>query len=447
MSLGGVSQPLGEPLYPRLRAGPEATGDPRLTVGLLLPNVGLMIAAGLLAATVGSAAAGIVFLVGYACLTAVNPTAGLCLMFGSAPFINDIGGLPVKVAIPDLCMIIALATLIFRWASESGRFAFAPAYVPILAYLAICILSTALVGFPPEAVTSTVQMIIYTVLAVFFFSNLVKIREVLPALYAQLASCCFLAVLLVAGGGGYVLGLHKNAAGTSMAFAVLIAMELWIRAGLNQTPRRLLTCVLIVCCLGLVVTLSRGAWLGTLCGCMVIMLLRGQVMAMVKAAAGAVPIVAIVFAMLPDNKVDYATDLSASAHNVKARIESINFAYEQFASSPLIGVGVGLRKLYDATNLVMSTLAETGVLGLVTFLAIFITFAWMAFVTSRRIPKGNLMFSFLAIGSALMTCKFVHGLVDHYWSRGILPVWAGAGFIVSAYVVSGRQLAQRGRRI
>ena len=115
---------------------------------------------------------------------------------------------------------------------------------------------------------------------------------------------------------------------------------------------------------------------------------------------------------------------------------------DQIKASPILGVGVGLRKQYDATNVVMSTLAETGVLGLVAFAAIFGTLFWMAWKAQRKVGRDDPNFSLMAAGTAVVFGKLLHGCVDHYWSRGIVPVWAGAGLVVFAYNYARRLPAQ-----
>jgi O-antigen ligase len=191
--------------------------------------------------------------------------------------------------------------------------------------------------------------------------------------------------------------------------------------------------VLTMLTIGLIFTLSRGAWVGAAAGILVIFSLRGQWKTSLKILLLLAPAIIVVWLMLPEGSREYATDLDASAYNIKARWVSIDFAMGYFKSSPIIGVGVGLRKIYDATNLVMSTLAETGVIGLAAFLSIFCTLLWMAWKASRRLSPDDATRSLLLIGIGLVICKFVHGLVDHYWSRGILPAWAGAGMVVYAY--------------
>jgi O-antigen ligase len=149
--------------------------------------------------------------------------------------------------------------------------------------------------------------------------------------------------------------------------------------------------------------------------------------------------------MLPEETKRYATDLNPDSKfgSAASRIVSIEYAYGVFKSSPILGVGVGLRKQYDATNVAMSTLAETGILGLIAFAAIFGTLFWMAWQAQRRIERDDPTFSLFAVGVALVSGKLLHGCVDHYWSRGIIPAWAGAGLVVYAYNYARRLPVRR----
>jgi hypothetical protein len=107
---------------------------------------------------------------------------------------------------------------------------------------------------------------------------------------------------------------------------------------------------------------------------------------------------------------------------------------EQYEKNPVYGVGVGLRKEYDATNVQWLLLAETGVLGLATFLLVHLCFLSMIWKTRRWYPSSDFRYSLLSIAGALILYKFVHGSVDHYWSRGaITPAWASVGMAVFAY--------------
>jgi O-antigen ligase len=156
------------------------------------------------------------------------------------------------------------------------------------------------------------------------------------------------------------------------------------------------------------------------------------------------PFIAIAWFMVPAESKQYATEFDPNNRfgSAATRIVSLEYAYGIFKSSPILGVGVGLRKQYDATNVVMSTLAETGVLGLVAFAAIFGTLFWMAWKAQRKVGRDDPNFSLMAAGTAVVFGKLLHGCVDHYWSRGIIPVWAGAGLVVFAYNYARRLPAQ-----
>lgn len=405
----------------------------RLRGGDLGLVVGLLLVTWILASALPVVVVGLFFIAAYIAISAVRPAAALILMLGAAPFNHDVGGLPIKISISDLCLVAATLALIPRWLSSGARVTIAPFTPPIVAYLIICVLSTALTGFASEAVTSVAQMTIYMVVAVFFFADVVKPEEVLQGLYALIFTNCFLALMLVVGGSNYVLGLHKNAAGTVLAVGYLLTLTLWLSARMAKRRSPYITAAFALISVGLLLTLSRGAWLGALCGSVVTMILLGQTKLMIRAVAIAVPMLAVAWALVPEDQREYATDFSRTAYNINARFVSIEFALEQFYSSPVIGVGVGLRKMYDATNVVMSTLAETGILGIISFLGIFAALAYSARYAQRRLPRNSLVFSLVVVGAAVMVSKFTHGLADHYWSRGILPIWAGAGLVAAGY--------------
>ena len=161
-----------------------------------------------------------------------------------------------------------------------------------------------------------------------------------------------------------------------------------------------------------------------------------------------VPLICICWYLLPEKSRDYTTGLSAKNENIQMRYNSVEFARERFDENPFLGVGVGLRKEYDATNLLWLTLAETGVPGALTFLAIQFAVLRMVWRTQKRLKRTEPLYSAVAIGGALMFGRLVHGMVDHYWSRGaITAAWAGAGMATYGYlVVRQRDARERSRR-
>ena len=194
---------------------------------------------------------------------------------------------------------------------------------------------------------------------------------------------------------------------------------------------------------GLFFSLSRGGWIGAGVGIILILTARREFRTMLKVVIVFVPLIAICWAFLPQKSRDYTTGLSQENLNIKMRYRSVNFARDTFEDSPLVGAGVGLRKEYDATNLFWLTLAETGALGMLTFFATQFVFLRMFWKTLGRLNRNDALYSAVAIGGALMAGRVVHGMVDHYWSRGALTAaWAGAGMVTYGYLIVRNRDAQ-----
>lgn len=426
------------PLAPprRLRRPP---GPPR--VGLrplrLVPLLGAVGALALLGYYVSLPTAAVIYCAGYMLLTWFRPELALFLMFAAAPFPYDLGGGPVKMALAEINLVLAAPVLFVRSLAGRRRFVRNPIKWPILAYFGVCVISSVIHGVTSEGIVSMAQMAVYMIVAVFVFSSCVgELRLFYAAFYGLLFSTALLAVLARESSR---LSIHKNNIGTSLAYAVIVCGDLWFAEPVRNRKRLLtiLGCLLIA---GLVLSLSRGAWIGAAAGLTVIALLRRQFKLLLPYVLLAAMVIAVCWQLLPKNDQEYATALGTGAYNVKARLVSIEFAMGFFQKSPLLGVGVGLRKQYDATNVIVSTLAETGVAGLAAFLSILITF-WIAiWKAHRRLAPGDPLFSLLAIGLAMMTCQFLHGCVDHYWSRSLLVPWAAAGMAIYARSAIGRRI-------
>jgi O-antigen ligase len=202
---------------------------------------------------------------------------------------------------------------------------------------------------------------------------------------------------------------------------------LWI-AEPRGRRRTWLLMVLVFLAVGLLMSLSRGGWAGAICGMAFLFVLYGRWRVLLNLATVIVPVIAIGWILLPESSKEYATDLSGGT-----RLASWQDAMAWFMSSPILGVGVGLRKKYDATNIIASTLAETGVTGLLAFAAIHVVFYRMIWKARRRLPVSGGGVMLLGLGGALVLCQFVHGCVDHYWSRALLIIWSSAGMATFAH--------------
>jgi O-antigen ligase len=423
----------------------SARTKPKSETGKLIGLLLAMAALGGLAYATSPLYAGILYVPIFLFLAATKPKYALFLIFAAAPFAWDVGGGPVKMAVSELSLAMALPFLVVRGLRLRPRRFKNPLWIPIGAYFVVCLISTALGAGWGGTLSSLLQMVVYLVICVYVFSCCIAdASEMNVVFYGLLLSGAVLVILEIATRSPYVLGLHKNLVGTELMYATIIAFELWMAKTAQRQKRGWDSILLALLVAGLVLSVSRGAWMGTAVGMLIILLLRRQTKLAVRSLLIVAPIIAIAWYMLPAQTKEYATDFDTDSRfsSAATRIVSIEYAYGIFKSSPILGVGVGLRKQYDATNVVMSTLAETGVLGLITFAAIFGTLFWMAWKAQRKIGRDDPNFSLMAAGTAVVLGKLLHGCVDHYWSRGIIPVWAGAGLVVFAYNYARRISAQ-----
>jgi hypothetical protein len=113
--------------------------------------------------------------------------------------------------------------------------------------------------------------------------------------------------------------------------------------------------------------------------------------------------------------------------------------------SPFIGHGISIRKQLDATNLVMATLAEGGIVGFVLFLVVLWTFFAIVIRVARVLPHSDPRFFLIAASCAVMVSRLGHAQFDHYWVRGASTVaWASVGMILAvehSLSVSRRRLS------
>jgi hypothetical protein len=373
--------------------------------------------------------AAVLFVPFYVCLCVLEPRVALWLMFFAVAFPYDVsGGGFVHSAPAEISLVVATPIFWLRTVARGGRRVINPILLPVLIYFLICVISTLVHWTGRDAIVSILQMVLYLVLAVKFFSTWIKNRAQLrAALYGLITACTLVSILLVGFRREDILGIHKNATGTFLSYTVIILAELWLAAATIGRRRGWLNLLLLVNLAGLVMSTSRGAWMGAIAGLCVLMLARRQYGLFAKAIVIMIPAIAICWFLVPQEQREYAIALGSSSRNVQARLITIENYREQFMKSPIIGQGVGLRKEQDSTNIVMSTLAETGVVGLVAFAAIQVVFFWTLFRAIRAVPRDHPDFSFLLLGGALVLCLFVHGCVDHYWSRTQIPVWGMAG--------------------
>jgi hypothetical protein len=393
--------------------------------------------------------AGFFYVLAYFAVCWKRPQVAMMLIFALAPFQNDIGamghppdpndptgdsgggGSGPHFSMAEINLMLAAVLFILK----RRPLLFGPALVPTLAYFAVCLFSSFL-SWRPSTMTSMVQMFLYIVVAVCVFTSLGRdASDFYLSFYGLLIVGLVLAIAVLITHSGYVLNLHKNGVGGSLSCAVIVATELWLAA---PTPRRkmIMAWVLGILVAGLFFGLSRGGWIAAGVGIALLLAMRREFKTLLKVLVVFVPLLSLCWFLLPEKSRDYTTGLSAKNENIQMRYNSVEYARELFESDPYLGVGVGLRKEYDATNLLWLTLAETGVPGALTFMALQFAIVNMVWKTQKRLRRDDPLYTAVAIGGALLLGRLIHGMVDHYWSRGAITIaWAGAGMATYGYLV------------
>lgn len=386
-------------------------------------------------------ALGILYAIGFCVLAWNRPAIALALIFAAAPWQQSlVPSAPVLFSLAEVNLALMLPVVLLRNAVEKRRLLLGPVALSLALYFAICLLSSLQTWRGRDALVSLLQMGLYLVIGLLIFSSYARREEeFLPGLYGLIGVGIFFALTVLILRTNYVLGLHKNGVGASLACAFLVGVEFWFRSRDPQRKRWLLVALSIIVA-GLLWTLSRGSWLGALVGLAWIVVLRGEWKLLWRGALVFLPLVAIGWSALPQSEREYTVGFGRDRWNINERYRSVEFAREHWEKSPIYGVGVGLREEYDATNIAWSTLAETGVLGLAAFAAIHVVFFHALWKVRSRLAHDDLLFSLVVIGGALLWRQLAHGMVDHYWGRGPLTMtWAAVGMAIYALSVARRR--------
>lgn len=366
------------------------------------------------------------------------------LLLASVPISHNVFPGGVNLSVVEVGLVLAGIISISSAPRQMG-----PLLIPIAMYLGICFLTMGMNYRGKAALTSIVQTGVYLVLAISVFFHYVKTeRHILLAVVGLMGTSLFLSLLsMVQGGGGYIFGIHKNNLGATTSAATVCSMAVWLHVRQTRKPKAW-QWVLLLLSLGLFMSLSRGGWVAAVVGAVSLAAVYRQWRVVGSLGFIGVVIAVIGFAFLPDHHQNYVLgSVDSETHSYEMREINADFAMDRFKSSPVFGVGVGLRKQYDATNIVLGTLAETGALGLLAFLMIHVS-AGKTLMRSYRIAKpGSLTLMVAGLALALIFGRLAHGLVDHYWSRGaITSAWCLVGAGLSLTELRRRQflLHQKG---
>ena len=281
----------------------------------------------------------VIYGIGFIALTWKYPHMALGVAMALAPFQNDVssGYGPFRMSMGEISVSIAFFVYMMKWFMKSCEMKLGPYLPSILIYLAVC-MSSSLTNWSDSAMTSMLQMILYFIVTPLVYANLVRRIETLTiCLYMYVCICLFLSIVGLQAGTFYIFGLHKNGVGSSLAMGITICTELFL-VQRSRVRKALMGVAVSVIIAGLVFSLSRGAWLGAVAGFFVVIGTRGKLKFMLQSLVVLVPMVVILWNLLPAEKREYASSFDIARQNISARYASIDFARNTFQENPIFRV-------------------------------------------------------------------------------------------------------------
>ena len=421
---------------------------------LIVSVIMLCLCVGLLAAYIYSPVVAIALsvslLVAIVCLQRVQ--LFMVAIFALMPFPISIVGAESAVNVsPSDCIAALFMLMLPMYLLGGKRISLGPMGVPLAIFLVINITSGCLFfdGFTTFVTLLRVFMMTAVALTVYSSSqlSLTTMRRCLTSFLVGinvLLAFCFAA--LITGGMGaaeYTLGIQKNTLGITFGCAIVISIGLLIYGGKDVKSRNWILATLVGATFGIVITLSRGSWIATGVGVLFLLLRARRIRAFLIIVIVLIPSVWLVWTRLPSESIEYATDISLDSYNIHSRTRVMEQAMKLYQSSPIYGVGIGLRKSIEPHNIIVSTLAETGIVGLIGLL-LFVGGGFYTFFRAGRAARGNVRATeIVVIASAVYIVSLGHALMDVYWRRGTpFMAWACVGMCIYIAKSSGTLLGE-----
>jgi O-antigen ligase len=368
-----------------------------------------------------------------------------------APWVQDLsgGGGYAKFSAAELHIFMVASVSVAKMILSRRLFSIGKLSGPVFLYMGLSAVSAYQGGIEREDIIALFQTAIFCFILPFLFMD----RYLTPKMQRNilLAAACSTIVLgmfqIIAGPKAFALGIHKNNMGQGMAAGLSLWMCTWFDGAKGWWSKIVIPGIVIVT-IALVFSLSRGAWVGAVCALVVLSFVYGRVQLLLKASLIIVPLFAVMWTFLPKQDQEYASSFDRQKYdNISVRYDNFDNTVALIKSAPLIGYGISIRKQMDATNLVMATLAEGGILGFVLFVAALGTYFVIVVRLVRRIPHSDPMFIIVAASCAVMVSRLGHAQFDHYWVRGASTIaWASVGMVLAverSLSVTRRELPHR----
>ena len=364
-----------------------------------------------------------------------KPYYVMLLSMVSAPFVMNVSGTgALKFSLTEINILLLSISMLGKLCLTQRLVSIGKLATPVALYLAIAAISSVQGGVESADIIALLQTAIFCFLCPLLAVNAKLTPEQNRNLLLGYAIACLVlaALQLSVGVVNKVFGIHKNNMGQNLATGLVVWMCLWMDSVRGWWSRFTVPAMLVTL-LGLFITLSRGAWVGAVVGLVVIAILNRRFVFLARVLALALPVIALMWIYLPDDRKEYAAGVDSKINrNIAARFYSRDVALAAFKQNPVIGVGVSLRKQMDATNLVFVTLGESGILGLLSFFTIQVTYIVLVVRLVKSIPRTDPRFFLLVVSPTLMAVRLAHGQFDHYWVRGATTMaWVSVGVVLA----------------
>ncbi len=361
---------------------------------------------------------------------ATQPPFLLMLIIALMPFQQSMLGeaSSVNLSVSDMLTYLMWLPLPLILLTNGRRIRTGPAMIPIVLFLLAACISAANAWHDTNTIASLFRFTRMTLMPVLLFANarlsLATLRRAFLG-YTLLADILSLFSIFAFATGGigkamYAAGMHKNSLGPTYGVAIAIILTfLFLDPEMTPKLRRYLFVSIGMNFIGIILALSRGGWIATGTGIILLLLLTRRF----KLGAGLLlvfaPAALLIWKLLPDDATKYAGNVTSSSYQVAIRLDVIGSVMRMFYSSPIIGVGIDLAYKLEPHSLLVLTLGEMGIVGLSAFL--FMCFAGFRTITiAYRLTKENPQTRLLTtLCFMVLTISLTHSMMDVYWRRGI----------------------------
>jgi O-antigen ligase len=344
----------------------------------------------------------------------------------------------------DLLLILLGGTLLLEWASgrQHGSL-LGPLAVPAIGFVAWTAASAVWAVHPHAVLGESLQRAAFVGLGIAVIHTLPTdgrvVRRGLVAMVGIAAAMGAAETVVAVATHKYLhvygLGIDKNWYGFVLTFGIVVFAALAFDRGETLALRSVIPLVPMVS--GLLVSGSRGGWIGTLVGVTTVVIFHRPAFAWpaITASMLAIALLFVAAPQLTTQRIDTSTADTSAGMRLRTWADGVHAVKQR----PLLGEGAGnfvavvkdRGSQVDPNNLILLTWAETGIFGLM-FLGWLFAAALLTAARNARNLTGTAALANTA-GAAIFVSSVAHAQFDMFWTRGVaLLTFMGIGLILWA---------------